>query len=922
MTDDYSGESVENDYLTLEGIELRTSIKRANLISALVGEIVDNGNDYQETHNVKNPYVHITVSKEKIKVEPSPYPVTFLRISIRNPVIPNIEHVFSKELLERIYRFGEYFGSKRLFKIHRGKLGDASKLMLGAPYALADSMNIDISNDATGIVPITLKTSTQNILKTFYIALRSIDTKEKSIVENEGEHCEENYTEVQILLPYDGNKDDSIENGIFNFLRHYVFLNTHIGFTFSFPTLENSPIFNCPATQPMIKSENLSSIHCYELHEFRNMVKKLSDKEKTFYDMFQGNFKSANNLPKNNLTTMSLGELTNSNEKIEEIFELRDKIPPVSEDENRGIKTMMPFKTSKTIRKVAIKNRLAQMAISSDSIKYKQKYDYYKSSNGVKYPYFFEVFVGHSKANLPDNLVLVQSINSRISNDPMIFGGGYKFNYSEDEGRILYRPANSIQEILEYYKYSNDDKKCKKPNSIVLINLISQRIPYESHGKSKIDNSPFAEVIADTIEKACKGGNDRDGRKYKIEALREVLRKRKQEYLAIQDPIERKKREWTQSDVFYAARKILVNEYGYKDDEIDREDLTNKIREECAKLGVTREQIGIVAADRAQLYFNKRWHDVGLDELDTLVEYGTDMLIIEKEGTIIQISSYSNSKRIALLNTRGFAVEYAAKLAKLASEKGCNISIMVDWDVSGLLIFLKLRKVIPNIKRIGVDFKTIADLGLKVKNVEENYTPNKNHKKPLIKILNDSLKDARKNKDFDKIVEYTYLINNLKYLGRDGKGKRIEINSITAELKDNARFWGWTEDQIRNTFPDRIFTRSFGVPEYVQPSILEELEDLIKPVGENVLAPHVESLRNKLSNNEIKNAFLFDRTNKVIPDYNSDRYDLAVIEQSRNIIENNDVLKEDLEDIEEVVNRIKARRREKTNKIGWNGGAQ
>lgn len=235
--------------------------------------------------------------------------------------------------------------------------------------------------------------------------------------------------------------------------------------------------------------------------------------------------------------------------------------------------------------------------------------------------------------------------------------------------------------------------------------MISPRIDYKSQGKSEMDCLPFAKTIAKTIEEACKCGNDRDGRKYRIEALREVLTKRKQEYLAIQDPIERGKQGWTQSDVFYAARKILVNEYGYKDDEIDREDLTSKIREECAKLNVTREQIGIVAADRAQLYFKKRWYDVGLDELHTLVEYGTDMLIIEKEGTAIQMSSYSNNKRIALLNTRGFAVEYASDLARLASEKGCNISCLVDWDISGLLIFMKLRKIIPGIKRIGVDKK-------------------------------------------------------------------------------------------------------------------------------------------------------------------------------------------------------------------------
>jgi 5S rRNA maturation endonuclease (ribonuclease M5) len=84
------------------------------------------------------------------------------------------------------------------------------------------------------------------------------------------------------------------------------------------------------------------------------------------------------------------------------------------------------------------------------------------------------------------------------------------------------------------------------------------------------------------------------------------------------------------------------------------------------------------------------------------------MVIIEKEGIVIQISSFSDGIRIALLNTRGFLVEYASKLAKLAKEKGCNIAIVVDWDVSGLLIYLKVKKIIPSLKRVGVDFRTLV----------------------------------------------------------------------------------------------------------------------------------------------------------------------------------------------------------------------
>ena len=186
--------------------------------------------------------MNIIVSKENVNVGTSLAP-TFFRRSVGAAVSPGIEHVFSKELVERIYNFGEYYGgSKRIFKIHRGVLGDASKLMLGAPNTLADSMDFDISNDATDIVPIVLKSSTQNILKTFYIFLNSIDTKQKSIIENSENKAEENYTEVQILLPYDDSGDDYILYRLRTFLRNYSVLNIHITFDFVVPhrSMKNS----------------------------------------------------------------------------------------------------------------------------------------------------------------------------------------------------------------------------------------------------------------------------------------------------------------------------------------------------------------------------------------------------------------------------------------------------------------------------------------------------------------------------------------------------------------------------------------------------------------------------------------------------------------------------------------------------------
>ena len=82
--------------------------------------------------------------------------------------------------------------------------------------------------------------------------------------------------------------------------------------------------------------------------------------------------------------------------------------------------------------------------------------------------------------------------------------------------------------------------------------------------------------------------------------------------------------------------------------------------------------------------------DVGLEEIKELVKYGTDMLIIEKEGVVEQLKSFADEYGIALLNTRGFLTEYADILQDKAEKEGCNIAILTDFDASGLVMACKV----------------------------------------------------------------------------------------------------------------------------------------------------------------------------------------------------------------------------------------
>jgi len=264
-TPTYSSRSTIHDYLTLRGIELRTQIDGYELYTACLGEIIDNSIDYMETNEVRDPQVKVTVSITPLNNERS-----LVNIIVRNSVNPDNDHVFSKDLLKLIYNFKIYFSSKRFFKINRGALGDASKLILGAPYALANSMNISLRD--VGIAHSVIhKTSINGTLKTFHIGLSS--DVETQVIEDKETPSKENYTEVQILLPYNSANSSKIEQELLNYIRDYAFLNTHIGFIINHPSSPEPMRF--PATQSMINSrKNLSDIRFYDLPEFGQTIKR------------------------------------------------------------------------------------------------------------------------------------------------------------------------------------------------------------------------------------------------------------------------------------------------------------------------------------------------------------------------------------------------------------------------------------------------------------------------------------------------------------------------------------------------------------------------------------------------------------------------------------------------------------------------
>ena len=546
----------------------------------------------------------------------------------------------------------------------------------------------------------------------------------------------------------------------------------------------------------------------------------------------------------------------------------------------------LPFDiTKKGARAQALKQRVEQRYGHFSEMKYRSATGTYVESGGdqSQFPFFFEIAIFHDVQFLRSNLAFRQALNcSAIPNTGWTVFDGDEFEWQTVGSKYVYT-SNTIQDIFRHYGYSHDGKKCKKPHSLIIANLISPKIDYQSYGKSRIDFRPFADVVAKTTVLACmSGGGASDGKPSKKAVLLEVLEKRKQKWESM-DVLSRLKQWWTQSDVFYAIRKLLI-EYHYANEEIDRDYITGLIKELCQdELGVKREDIGILAADRAQLYFKGKWMDVGLKEIETLSLYGTDMLIIEKEGIAEQLALFADQKGIALLNTRGFLTEYAEVLSKKSVKEGCNIAILTDFDVSGLILATK----VPGAYRIGIDFETLNDLGLDIEDVEEEYKPRGNHLKPLQE--GGELADVYP-QDWVDYVE----------------NRRVEINSIVTELDDNAKFWEWIVQKLRDRFDTRNYNRAVDIPEYMMPKCLESLNVEIKEKGTAILKEHREKLQERLS--DIGPGFLFDRTDKVLLKKGDDddimtisKYEQTLADQSRHIIESDKTMKPILDKIEDLI---------------------
>ena len=156
----------------------------------------------------------------------------------------------------------------------------------------------------------------------------------------------------------------------------------------------------------------------------------------------------------------------------------------------------------------------------------------------------------------------------------------------------------------------------------------------------------------------------------------------------------RQKVEWvSQNSFYYFLRKIFLKNGINPEAEGKefRKSITNSIALWCKEIGTTREDLKIYASSRAYLYHRGERTAVSLESIKDLALDGTDIIIIEKEDQAEILHPYTDAAGIAILDTKGFVVEYARKLSRLAKKDNCNIAMVTDLDADGIFMTHKSK---------------------------------------------------------------------------------------------------------------------------------------------------------------------------------------------------------------------------------------
>jgi hypothetical protein len=323
---------------------------------------------------------------------------------------------------------------------------------------------------------------------------------------------------------------------------------------------------------------------------------------------------------------------------------------------------------------------------------------------------------------------------------------------------------------------------------------------------------------------------------------------------------------WDHSDVFYEVRTRLSQQgydtsvYANPDRRKDFYALIKPICEDDFK--VKRHSIGIFPKDRAIMAYHGNIYSVNFNNLRMLMSSGTDVIVVEKEGTVIKMLPFTKSNGIAFIQAEGFVTEYGIALARIAMHGNeCHdytnsripkhighVGILTDCDASGITIGLQIKDV----TRLGLGLNTIKeindlnpDLNLRIEDLMESALTKKGNPNSHWIGLDDLLNGGGRKKhsktyswsfaEMDYYIPYLYQkygdITFIEWL----RDYRIELNTILTVIKAQ-KFWNWLEWKLKQVWPNRNYNRAVNIhKDPLTPTMekfIQRLHNTTKPIVE------------------------------------------------------------------------------------------
>jgi hypothetical protein len=266
---------------------------------------------------------------------------------------------------------------------------------------------------------------------------------------------------------------------------------------------------------------------------------------------------------------------------------------------------------------------------------------------------------------------------------------------------------------------------------------------------------------------------------------------------------------------------------------------------------VIREELGIIASPWAAIYYEGIWRLVSYDAIVELAKKGVTLVFIEKRDIVQAFGPYASDDGVALVNSRGFLVEYAKKLAEAAKQGGANLAILADYDTAGIMIASELKDA----TWLGCDERMLRRFGIKHNN--KDYAVDYN-----AAIARTNEIDLRHILETDKRFAYVDIdfIRKQRLDCRIVDSKRVELDAVLAragepEYDRNGEggakvLWDYIKGLIDDAYPLQDYNRAVESKSPTlsnhYPESYRQLTTFVEQFVDNIIRPTEEHIESRL----------------------------------------------------------------------------